>query len=88
MVTGALAMGKGNMMPSYSDFDTDGNGKITKKEFQKTQQKRMTQRAEDGRMMRNAGDAPAFSDIDKNNDGIIDKGELQKHQGTGQGRNR
>ena len=97
IATGALAMGQGNMMPSYSDFDTDGNGKVTQKEFQNTQQKRMTQRADEGRMMRNAGNAPVFSDIDTNGDGNIDKNEFQTHQannsskrgqGSGQGKNR
>ena len=97
MVTGLLAVGQGNMMPSYSDFDTDGNGKVTQEEFQNTQQKRMTQRAQEGRMMRNAGNAPVFSDIDTNGDGNIDKNEFQTHQanknskrgqGRGQGKNR
>lgn len=97
IVTGALAAGQGNMMPSYSDFDGDGNGKITQKEFENTQQKRMEEQAKTGRMMRNADNAPKFSDIDTNKDGNIDTQEFQTHQasrrggqdmGSGQGRNR
>jgi len=93
IVTGALAVGQGNMMPSYSDFDTDGNGKITQKEFTNTQEERMLKQAESGRMMRNSDNAPKYSDIDTNNDGNIDKQEFQTHQanrrgGRGQGRNR
>ena len=93
-VTGALAMGQGNQMPSYSDFDRNGNGEVTQKEFKNAHQMRMTERKESGRMMRNAADAPSFSDIDANNDGNIDKAELKRHQtqkrkgmlGQGQGR--
>lgn len=97
IVTGALAIGQGNRMPSYSDFDRDGNGKITQKEFTYTQQERKEAQAKTGRLMRNADNAPKFSDIDKNNDGIIDNQEFKAHQSTnvqgrgmgrGQGRNR
>jgi len=99
IVTGALAVGQGNMMPSYSDFDRDGNGKITQKEFKYTQQKRMDEQAKTGRMMRNTDDAPKFTDIDANRDGNIDNQEFKTHQanrrggrgqgmGRGQGRNR
>ncbi|WP_294960561.1 hypothetical protein [Sulfurimonas sp.] len=88
MVTGALAVG----MPSYSNFDSDGNGKITQKEFNLAQQKRMQEQANSGKMMRNANNAPQFSDIDTNNNGNIDKQEFQTHQANsrskrGQGRN-
>ncbi len=97
IVTGAFAMGQGNMMPSYSDFDRDGNGQVTQQEFEQTQQERMTAQAKAGKMMRNAGNAPVFSDLDTNNDGNIDEKEFQTHQsanrggrgsGRGQGRNR
>ena len=95
IVTGALAIGQGYNMPTYSDFDTDGNGKVTQKEFESTQQKRMAENAEAGRMMRNAGNAPTFINVDTNSDGNIDAKEFQTHQaanrknmGRGQGRNR
>ncbi len=97
IVTGALAVSKANRIPSYSDFDTNGNGKVTQKEFENTQQKRMTAQAEAGRMMRNVGNATKFEDIDRNGDGYFDRKEFQEHQdrnrnrrgkGRGQGRNR
>ena len=51
IVTGVLAMGQGNRMPSYSDFDTNKDGKVTQTEFENTQQSRMAQQAESGRML-------------------------------------
>ena len=40
MTTGLFAAGQGNMMPSYSDFDTNNDGKVTQEEFENTQQKK------------------------------------------------
>ncbi len=99
IVTGALAVGQGNMMPSFSDFDTDGNGKVTQSEFENMRQERMAVQAEAGKMMRNAGNAPAFDTIDTNGDGSISGEEFSVHQasnrkgggrgmGRGQGMNR
>ena len=98
MLSSLLARGQGNMMPSFSDFDTNSDNKITQSEFENTQQQRMTAKAESGRMMRNVGNAPLFADIDTNNDSTISKKEFQTHQasrrggsrgmGSGQGRNR
>ncbi len=93
IVTGALAVGQGNMMPSFSDFDTDGNGQVTKSEFENTRQQRMEKQAELGKMMRNAGKAPSFESIDTNNDGVIGSEEFSAHQssirkGGGQGMGR
>lgn len=79
-LSASLIAGMGYNMPSFSDFDTDGNGQVTQKEFEKTQQNRMTKKAEEGRLLRNAGNAPAFGDIDQNGDGKIDASEFKNHQ--------
>jgi hypothetical protein len=99
LISSALIAGMGYNMPSYSDFDTDNNGKITQAEFENAQQKRMTEQAEAGKMMRNAANAPTFKDADTNNDGSIDASEFKNHHqkqnaqmgqrnGMGQGKNR
>ncbi len=80
IVTGVLAAGRGNMMPSFSDFDTNKDAQITQTEFTNAQQKRMSAQAQAGKMMRNAGNAPSFESIDTNNDEIIDAQEFQAHQ--------
>ena len=75
-----LLAGMGMNMPSFNDFDTNNDAKVTKAEFEKAQQTRMTKQAEAGKMMRNAGNAPVFSDVDSNGNGYIDKNEFQTHQ--------
>jgi len=70
----------GQNMPSFNDYDTNKDGKITQKEFTYQQQERMQKKAEEGKMMRNAGNAPSFSDIDTNGDGVINRNEFRNHQ--------
>jgi len=82
IVTSAFAGWKGNMMPSFSDFDLNKNGEITQEEFDGMHQQRMQDRAEDGRMMRNAANSPLFSDIDADKNGLISSEELKDHQMT------
>jgi len=80
LISSVLLAGMGNNMPSFSDFDIDNDGKVTQREFESTQQQRMTTHANEGKMMRNAGNAPVFSDVDTNNDGAINVLEFQHHQ--------
>lgn len=80
LLSTALMAGMGRNMPSFSDFDTNGDGQITQSEFESTQQKRMTEKAEAGMMMKNAGNAPVFKDIDTDNNGYIDTKEFAAHQ--------
>lgn len=81
LVVGSVLMaGMGNMVPSFGDFDSDKDGKVTQVEFENTQQKRMTEKAEAGKMMRNAQNAPTFEDIDTNADGSFDATEFSAHQ--------
>ena len=81
LLSGTLFAAPG-MMSSFSDFDTDGDGKITQTEFETTQQARQAQQAESGRLMRNAANAPTFGDIDTDGNGVIDATEFKNHQMT------
>jgi hypothetical protein len=78
----ARGMGMGRRMPEFSDFDQNGDGKITEEEFNDARAKRMSSMAERGYMMRNAANAPSFSDIDSNKDGAINKKEFSDHQSS------
>jgi len=72
--------GVGMNMPTYADFDLNGDGKITEEEFNQSHAARMAERAAEGRQMKNAGDFPGFSGLDTNDDGLISEEELSAHQ--------
>ncbi len=73
-------MGPGMNMPSYSEYDLDGNGAISEKEFYEARSKRISERAQQGYPMRNIGNAPSFADVDSNEDGNISEEEFAAHQ--------
>ncbi len=70
---------KGNM-PTFADFDLDGDGKIVEQEFNTGHAKKMSEMAAEGRQMRHVGDAPGFAGIDTNDDGEISEQEFATHQ--------
>ena len=70
---------KGNM-PTFADFDLDGDGKIVEQEFNTAHDKKMSEMAAEGRQMKHVGDAPGFSGIDTNDDGEISEQEFAAHQ--------
>jgi len=68
--------GMGMNMPTFSDFDLDGSGGLTKQEFYDARAQRMRERAQQGFPMRNAPNAPPFETLDSDGDGIIGPGEF------------
>ena len=97
-MTSQRGQGKGiQNRPTFATYDLNSDGKITEKEFYDGQAKRMTQKADEGKMMRNVGKAPTFTSIDTNSDGVVTPAEFDTHQmnrmnsnmrGMGQGRGR
>jgi Ca2+-binding EF-hand superfamily protein len=67
-------------MPSFEDFDLDGDGGITEEEFHEARAKRIADRAKRGYPMRNIGNAPAFGEIDSDDDGAVSREEFAAHQ--------
>ena len=67
-------------LPTFEQYDLNNDGKITQSELEEARAKRMSQKAKDGKMLRNAGNAPAFTDMDKNNDGSLNQEEFRLHQ--------
>ena len=66
-------------MPTFESFDLNKDGMINSKEMEEARQKRMEEKASEGKMMKNIGNQPTFSDIDTNKDGNISKEEFQAH---------
>jgi len=73
-------MGPGKNMPSFDDYDLDGDGTLVEKEFQEARAKRIRERVKQGYPMRNLGSAPAFGDLDSNGDGKVSAEEFAAHQ--------
>ena len=74
-----MGMGMGNM-PTYADFDLNGDGQVLEDEFNKVHAERMAKMAAEGRQMKHAGDFPGFAGIDTDSDGVISEEELATHQ--------
>lgn len=75
-----MGKGMGRNRPAFSEYDLNGDGKITEKEFNEARSKRISERAQQGYQMRNLGSAPSFADIDTNGDGEISVEEFAAHQ--------
>ena len=73
--------GKGKQnRPDFASYDLNRDGKVSKKEFYDAQAARMTQKANEGKMMRKAGNAPTFESIDTNSDGVVTTTEFSTQQ--------
>lgn len=70
----------GSNMPTFADFDLNGDGVIHPQEFNDARAKRVSERTKEGHPMRNVGHMPTFSDIDSNGDGEISPEEFSAYQ--------
>lgn len=75
-----MGRGMGMNRPSFEDFDLDGNGTLTEKEFYEARAKRIAERSQQGYPMRNLSSAPAFSAIDLDGNGLVDAQEFATAQ--------
>jgi Ca2+-binding EF-hand superfamily protein len=73
-------MGGGMGMPAFSDFDTDGDGSLTSREFYDARAERMRERAQQGFSLRNAPHAPTFESLDSDGDGRLNPEEFAAAQ--------
>lgn len=73
-------MGMGRNMPTFSECDLDGDGKLVEEEFTEARNQRISERVRQGYQMRNVDSAPSFADIDANKDGGISAEEFAAHQ--------
>jgi hypothetical protein len=75
-------------LPSFDDYDTNADGRITQEEFDTARGERILERAQQGGLMRNLPNAPAFADIDTDGDGMISTDEFAAHQAQQRGTRR
>ncbi len=79
VVFGSVLSAAGNPS-SFMEFDTNSDGTISEKEFDTRKTANMTQRANEGKQLKNAGNSPMFSDLDTNKDGKLSTSEHAKGQ--------
>ena len=65
--------------PTYSDLDANADNAVTAEELYAFRGKRMAERAEAGRKLKNAKNAPSFEDLDLDGDGNLSADEFAKH---------
>ncbi|MFT6987428.1 MAG: Ca2+-binding EF-hand superfamily protein [Psychromonas sp.] len=73
-------MGMGYNMPTFTEYDLNGDGKLLEGEFNEARNIRITEKEEQGKLMRNLDNAPSFNDIDLDANGEISIDEFSKHQ--------
>jgi Ca2+-binding EF-hand superfamily protein len=86
---GGKGPGPGGGPPAFSEFDLDGDGAITEKEFIDARTKRIAERVREGRMMSGLPTAPGFSDLDADGSGSVTPEEFavgMRSHGQGMGR--
>jgi hypothetical protein len=66
--------------PTFADMDQNGDGQVSAAEFGQLRAQRMTARATEGRLMRNAANAPTFESLDTNGNGTLSPAEVTAHQ--------
>jgi len=66
--------------PNFAEFDADGDGLITEQEFIDARNRRIAERAGEGRQMRGLENMEEFKDIDTDGDGTISAEEFTAHQ--------
>ncbi|MFA5233283.1 MAG: hypothetical protein WC390_02705 [Sulfurimonas sp.] len=74
------AQNGGRDMPKFESFDLNSDGTLTEDELNEAREKRVQERKDDGRMLRNAKEHYEFSRMDANEDGVVNKQEFLDHQ--------
>ncbi|MCG6861819.1 MAG: EF-hand domain-containing protein [Chromatiaceae bacterium] len=64
----------------FSDMDLDSNGYVSPDEFARHRAARMSERAAQGRLLRNAAQAPSFEGWDTDSDGQLSRTEVTNGQ--------
>ena len=80
LVCGALFGGNENMIPSFSDFDTNRDGKISKEEFITTQKNRASKEYESTKTVSTINHTPSFEDMDSNKNASVDTVEYSEYK--------
>ena len=66
--------------PTFSQLDLNSDGQVSPQELTDFRAQRISERANEGRNLKNISNAKEFSDYDTNNDGFISEQEFLLHK--------
>lgn len=75
-----VQQGMGRNMPTFESFDLNNDGHLTESEMKEAREKRIQEKKEEGRMLKNSKDFCEFSEIDSDGDGKVSKDEFKAYQ--------
>ncbi len=67
-------------MPTFAEFDLDGDGVMTRDEYIDARNQRISERVRQGYMMRGLKNTRPFGEIDLNGDGVVNESEFLQMQ--------
>ncbi len=73
-------VGRGRNMPTFAEFDLNGDGAMTEDEFIEARGQRISERVKQGYMMRGLKNARPFSEVDQDGDGVVKESEFLQMQ--------
>jgi len=80
VVSSALFAGSENLVPSFSDFDTNRDGKVTKGEFETVLEQRVKKQRDTTKIENNIDQKPSFQAMDSNKDSYVDVVEFSEYK--------
>jgi hypothetical protein len=75
-----VQQGMGRNMPTFESFDLNSDGYLTESEMKEAREKRIQEKKDEGRMLRNSKDYCEFSKVDSDGDGKVTKDEFKSYQ--------
>jgi Ca2+-binding EF-hand superfamily protein len=75
-----MGPGRGMNMPTFAEFDLNGDGVMTEDEFIEARGRRISERVKQGYMMRGLQNAQPFEMVDANGDGVVTEEEFLRMQ--------
>lgn len=74
------AKGMGRDIPTFENFDLNSDGYLTESEMKEAREKRIQEKKDDSRMLKNSKDYCEFSKIDSDSDGKVNRDEFKTYQ--------